>query len=259
MSRRLLEEVLPAPLTFSKALVFVDYDGTLVSIQNDPQAAQLGAAELDILRNVASIPSLQLVVISGRPKSFLTDQLRGVPITMGAEHGAFLWEPKLNDWQGLSDNLKLNLSEEVESQLAKLTAAIPGSAIEHKDSCTAWHYRNSVNPDLTAIKSAITEITVLLPPNLTLVTGKCILEIRQSNISKGGFMDSYIKRNSIAPDDTHVIAIGDDTTDEDMFQLVNSIGGQSIKVGNGDSLAKFRFSSHLQTYLFLKELADELS
>jgi trehalose 6-phosphate phosphatase len=52
------------------------------------------------------------------------------------------------------------------------------------------------------------------------------------------------------------IFIGDDLTDEYGFALVNRLGGHSIKVGPGSSVARWRLADAAAVRGWLERLAD---
>jgi trehalose 6-phosphate synthase/phosphatase len=60
-----------------------------------------------------------------------------------------------------------------------------------------------------------------------MVIGKGYLEIKPRNVNKGYFMSQIIKKEFVegrAPD--FIFALGDDTSDEEMFQYLNSVHNQ---------------------------------
>jgi len=66
--------------------------------------------------------------------------------------------------------------------------------------------------------------------------GNKIVEVRQSGINKGKFVDRIIDKR----DYDYIFAVGDDRTDEDMFRvLVNKKNSYTIKVGPEASYAQY--------------------
>ena len=54
-----------------------------------------------------------------------------------------------------------------------------------------------------------------------------------------------------------ILSIGDDTTDEEIFELLlPNDNAFTIKVGNGNTFAKERFNSVSDVVLFLKHLSE---
>lgn len=50
------------------------------------------------------------------------------------------------------------------------------------------------------------------------------------------------------------MALGDDRTDEDMFEVVNKFNGYSIKVGKGNSTAGYRLETVQMVLSFLSQI-----
>ena len=78
--------------------------------------------------------------------------------------------------------------------------------------------------------------TVERRPDLELLRGKCVVEIRRAGVDKGraiaALMASEPFRGRLP------IFAGDDVTDEAGFAVVQQAGGVAIKVGDGASLAQ---------------------
>ena len=127
----------------------------------------------------------------------------------------------------------------------------PRSHMEEKDSSLVWHYRN-VDVWLAELRQKQL-INALMGPasrlNLQIVPGNKIVEIKSPDFNKG----SEVKRLLQKADYDFVLAIGDDTTDEDMFHALPS-RGISIKVGDFSPAAKYRIPLQSSVIPFFENL-----
>ena len=91
----------PFVTTFSDAhqrLLLLDFDGTLAPLVNDPADARPSETLIDTLQHLAR--NSDVVVISGRNRSFLDAIFADIPVHLVAEHGAFLKKPD-QPWERL--------------------------------------------------------------------------------------------------------------------------------------------------------------
>jgi len=71
----------------SQRLLILDYDGTLMSFQNDPQAVVPDAELLTILKQLCADKRNKVVINTGRDKETISRWLGHLPIEFAAEHG----------------------------------------------------------------------------------------------------------------------------------------------------------------------------
>jgi trehalose 6-phosphate synthase/phosphatase len=234
-----------------RRLLLLDYDGTLVPFASTPQQARPPARVHDILKRLASDPRNEVVVISGRERESLEEWLGELPIDMVAEHGVWLrgqdgnWvtpEPMTDDWK-----------PRVRPILDLFVDRTPGSFVEAKDYSFAWHYRG-VHPAfaetrVAELKDALRGIVGDL--DLALMEGNRVLEVKSARVNKGNAAHRWIS----AEDDAFVLAIGDDRTDEDMFEMASE-DAWTIKVGRGSTHARFSVRGVKEVYELLALLAE---
>ncbi len=114
-----------------------------------------------------------------------------------------------------------------------------------------WHYRK-VDMWLAELRSQQL-INALIGPctrlNLQIVPGNKIVEIKPPDFNKGSETLRRLGQQSY----DFVMAIGDDTTDEDMFRVLPP-DGISIKVGNFSQVAKYRIPLQSSVIPFLSNL-----
>ena len=135
------------------------------------------------------------------------------------------------------------------------TSRTPGSFIEDKGHAVTWHYRNSPPgfADFLANKLFIEleESLTSLPAQVS--RGKKVIEVKSLHASKGFFVQQWLEKQEYQPD--VIIALGDDTTDEDMFEYLQNkseIAPFCIKVGDEKTQAKYFIKDQSTVKLFLE-------
>jgi len=237
---------------FQKAqrrLFLLDYDGTLVPFAKTPEAAKPDAELLKLLAALNDDVRNEVVLISGRDKNTLEEWFGRLKTGMVAEHGVWL-KAKGGDWgmmAGLSDKWK----DEVRAILKLAVGRIPGSLIEEKDYSLAWHYRKA-DPRISErhIREIVNDLLNLTAnSNLKVLEGSKVVEVKSANLNKGLTAQQWLSRQNW----DFILAIGDDVTDEDLFQALPA-NAWSIKVRPGVSAAKFNLDSPDEVRALLKEL-----
>ncbi len=229
-------------------LLLIDYDGTLVRLQRNPEQAKPTEQVIDVLTQLSRDKRNNVIVTSGRNRPTLDKWLGNLPIGLAAEHGAFYKEN--GEWHG--ENKKVEWDEEILKILENTVKRTPHSWTEVKDTSIVWHYRDvdtwladlRVNQLLNALISPSSR------NNLVIMKGHKIIEIKPAGFSKGTEAKRLISNNNY----DFIIAIGDDTTDEEMFMSLpeNAI---SIKIGQNTKTAKYNIPTQELTIHFLKELS----
>jgi trehalose 6-phosphate synthase/phosphatase len=141
-SEEIIAEIVQSYNEADKRLFLLDYDGTLVDFQDDPQKVAPDEYLLNLLRKLSSQPDNHVVVISGRDKDTLQKWLGHLNIGIVAEHG--VWSKDLGDdeWTQ-ADFLDQDWKEELMPIFEFFVDRTPGSFIEIKDFSLVWHYRKA--------------------------------------------------------------------------------------------------------------------
>jgi trehalose 6-phosphate synthase/phosphatase len=230
--------------------VLLDYDGTIVPIARAPELAAPDEEVLALLRELAWSPELQLDLVSGRARSVLEAWFGHLPVSLWAEHG--FWHRPAGDerWQAASDASSTWI-ERVQPIFDQFAASTPGSHVETKSACIAWHFRRAQR-EFGARQAH--ELRMLLGDALSnqpleVIEGSKVIEVRLRGVSK-----ALVARRVLAGADAgSVVAIGDDRTDEDMFRALPA-SSVTVVVGCRPSCARFRVADHREVRRILREL-----
>jgi trehalose 6-phosphate phosphatase len=105
----------------------------------------------------------------------------------------------------------------------------PGIVIEDKDYSIALHYR--LAPALEeSVKKAVAHICAENPSApVEVLRGKSVLEIKQIGFNKGTGVRELMRYPPFV--DRHPIFIGDDVTDESVFEIIAEFDGLAFSVG----------------------------
>nr|WP_322626499.1 bifunctional alpha,alpha-trehalose-phosphate synthase (UDP-forming)/trehalose-phosphatase [uncultured Flavobacterium sp.] len=229
-----LEELLLKFETAQKRLLLLDFDGTLVKLQPKPEMAVPDEKLKSLLKELSADPANEVWVVSGRDRNFLEKHLGDTGAGLVAEHGGWIkrdtWEPVIqgtNNWK----QRVINIMEEYTDRNAE-------SFIEEKEFGVAWHYRN-VDEKLGFLTSR--ELLTLLKNHMynepvQIIDGNKVIEVKHYMAHKG----TTCRNNILCGTHDFAIAFGDDRTDEDMFEQLTGANEFSVKVGPGNTTAKYR-------------------
>lgn len=230
-----------------KRLILLDYDGTLAAFKSRPEDASPTQELINLLSVFSIDPRNKLVINSGRDHETLERWFGKIHLSMAAEHGAFYKEN--NSWH---ENLHLKeWDSELLGILQRYADKTPHSKIEIKDTALAWHYRN-VDAWLGSLREQQL-VNALITPcahlNLQILRGNKVVEIKSPDFTKGSEVSRLLKQDRY----DFILAMGDDTTDEDMFEALpaNAI---TIKIGTISEAARYNLLTQPETLPFLKSL-----
>ncbi len=232
-------------------LLLLDYDGTLVRFTGHPQMASPTEDVLKILRQLSENTRNEVVILSGRDRITLQSWLGILNLEIVAEHGAWI-KRRNEDWR-MSKPLNTDWKPKVLPILETYSDRLPGSFVEDKDFSLAWHYRMA-DPEMASIVSKeLLDDLVNFTANIgvQVLKGNKVIEVRNPGMNKGDAASFWISQNGF----DFILAIGDDWTDEDMFNVLPETA-YSIKVGRTQSQARFNVASQAEVIDLFRELAS---
>ena len=236
------------PLIGPQSALFLDFDGTLVELAAQPEAVLLSPDLIPVLAQLAVRLSGALAIVSGRPLTELDNFLAPLRLPVAAEHGA---------QQRLVSGEVVKLAapdlQEVAQRVTALAQRHPGLRAEIKSAAIALHYRHAPGLEALALQ-AMTEAAGSTP-QLELLRGKYVFEIKPAGISKGSAIEAFMTAPPFAG--RLPLFAGDDVTDEAGFSAVQQLGGHGIKVGEGATLANYRCATPAAMLQWLQAAGHE--
>ncbi|XP_062206865.1 probable alpha,alpha-trehalose-phosphate synthase [UDP-forming] 7 [Phragmites australis] len=248
--------------------ILLDYDGTLVpqtSINKPPDADVLS-----IINTLCSDRRNIVFLVSGRDKDKLGEWFASCPkLGIAAEHGYFLRWARDEEWQASTQAMNFGWMQMAKPVMNLYTEATDGSNIETKESALVWHHQDA-DPGFgsSQAKEMLDHLeSVLANEPVTVKSGQFIVEVKPQGVSKGvvaeRILTSMKERGKQAD---FVLCIGDDRSDEDMFENIADIMKRSIvaprtalfacTVGQKPSKAKFYLDDTFEVVTMLSALAD---
>jgi trehalose 6-phosphate phosphatase len=122
--------------------------------------------------------------------------------------------------------------------------------LEYKGLSLALHYRAA--PELSEFaRDLVHSVRTELGPDYGVQEGKAVIELKAGGRDKGAAVLEFLEDdrfNGRCP-----VFVGDDTTDEYAFAVVNEMNGVSIKVGAGTTAARWRLEDVAAVRQWLEE------
>jgi len=229
----------------------LDVDGTILDLAPSPEAVTVPAGLMPLLGRLSAQFDGALAFVSGRSIGAIDQLFAPLKLPAVGVHGGEMRTP---DGEIVRDERLAAELAALKPRLAEALADMLGVVLEDKHSAIALHYRNApqhARPLLKAARSILRGGA----SGLALREGKCVLEIRPRHLTKGRALSRLLQ---LAPfSGRTAIYAGDDTTDEDAFEVVNRHGGISIRVGDpAPTAATYRLPDPETFRRWLIELAQ---
>lgn len=252
-------------------LVASDFDGVLAPLLDDPSASAPTAAAAAALERLAALPQadVRLALVSGRDLATLA-QLSGAPVgtslvgSHGAEQGHVVAGSAETESPGaegtssverhpfaLTPDERATL-DGVRAGLEAVAAEAEGAWVEDKPSAAVLHTRRAEPGAAERAGDAARAVGARYGAHT--MTGKDVVEIAVLDTSKGLALTRLRDELGAAA----VLYMGDDVTDERAFEVLAPTD-VTVKVGAGETAARFRVASVDEAAQVLATVADLLS
>lgn len=248
----LFSEVFPADKT---PVLFLDFDGTLSPIVNQPEDASISKEMKNALEHCSSY--FTVAVVSGRDMDDVKKRVGLDNVIYAGSHGFRIEGPDGLSMEHKKTKEILPGLDDTWEQLQKLFAGGPeGVKVERKRYAIAVHYRNADEGKLDDIRNKISEV-MADHPEMKTGEGKKIIEIKPDIDWHKGKAIQWILESLNLSDKPEILPvyIGDDVTDEDAFTVLYD-EGVGILVGSHGQKTAARYK--LNNVNEVKELLDRI-
>ena len=238
--------------------LLLDVDGTLAPIAPTPEQAAVPARTLESIERVAAA-GWMVVLVSGRP---IVEIRSMVPLERAVAFGSHGLEGGFDGRDEGAPRLLAGIVgrlDALEAEAAVMARDFPGVRVERKPAGLAFHDRLVPDESLPRWRKRLVGWLDGEPlEGLDRLEGKRVLELRPRGFDKGHVVREVAQRLRLSGQDRSFVAVGDDVTDEDMFDAIRGVG-LAVLVGETERLtaASRRVESTAEVGKFLGALADD--
>ncbi|XP_054796524.1 probable trehalose-phosphate phosphatase C isoform X1 [Prosopis cineraria] len=257
-------------------VVFLDYDGTLSPIVNDPDCAfmseEMRAAVCEVAKNFPT------AIISGRSRDKVKGFVKLNNVYYAGSHGMDIMAPSMPARSSDGDHYNMALDttkdngvpfqpakkflpaiREILKVLENEIKGIQGARIEDNGFCISVHFRQVQEKDYLELEEKVKSV-LKRHQDFSLSEGKKVLEIRPSiEWNKGHALEYFLDTLGLSSSSNILpVYIGDDRTDEDAFKVIQERGqGYPIIVSSipKDTRALYSLRDPSEVLIFLSRLA----
>lgn len=226
-----MEHIVSAYKRTTTRAILLDYDGTLMpqgSIDKKPTQKSV-----EILNSLCRDKNNMVFIVSARTREMLAEWFTPCRrLGIAAEHGYFLRISRDADWETCMPVADYSWKQIAEPVMNLYTETTDGSTIENKETALVWSYEDA-DPDFGSCqaKELLDHLeSVLANEPVTVKSGQNTVEVKPQGVSKGIVAKrllSAMQERGMMPD--FVLCIGDDRSDEDMFEeITSSVANSSI-------------------------------
>lgn len=249
-------------------VMFLDYDGTLSPIVDDPDRAFMSESMRKTVKKLARC--FPTAIVTGRCIDKVYNFVRLDELYYAGSHGMDIKGPTKESKYNKNNKAEevlfqparefVPMINEVYEQLVEKTKSTPGARVENHKFCTSVHFRCVDEKRWVELAQQVKSVLKEYP-KLRLTQGRKVLEIRPAiKWDKGKALEFLLESLGFANcNDVFPVYIGDDRTDEDAFKKLRDIDqGFGILVSKfpKDTAAAYSLQEPNEVMDFLQRLVE---
>ncbi|KAJ7541717.1 hypothetical protein O6H91_10G072800 [Diphasiastrum complanatum] len=206
-------------------IILLDYDGTMMPqgiIDRAPSSEMLS-----VLNVLCSDPRNVVFIVSGRGREILSEWFAECEMLgIASEHGYFYRWQRDSEWIRSVPLLDFEWKQVVAPIMRQYMESTDGSVIESKESALVWQHCDA-DPDFASWQTKELQNhleSVLANEAVSVKSGHHQVEVNPQGVSKGTISEKLLASMASrgSPPD-FIVCVGDDRSDEDMFERIESI------------------------------------
>jgi trehalose 6-phosphate phosphatase len=228
----------PLPAPDPRWAWFLDVDGTLIDIAEQPDAVRVDTRMLAALGALQLAAKNAVALVSGRRIADLDRLFAPLRLAAAGLHGLERRDAAGHTRRDVARDPQLDA---VVSEMNRFKLAHPGVLIEDKSVTVALHFRQAPEAADAAAR-LVQDIAARSEGRLVVQPGKMVVELRPPGVDKGAVVEAFLAEPPFVR--RTPVFIGDDLTDEVGFATANRLGGISVRIGDAArTAARWRISS----------------
>jgi len=237
-------EVRP-PLLSTTAALYLDFDGTLADIALHPDEVVVSEPLPQLLLALRERLAGAVAVVTGRRLAAVDALIAPARLAGSGLHGA---ELRVDSAASALLSADPDGARLLAQALRQCFAGDPRIYVEDKGAAVSLHYRRAPEREQECREA----IRTLAPPGrFDLTEGSRVVEARPRGADKGAALAELARRPPFAG--RGPVFVGDDVTDEDGFRAAERMGGYGVKVGSGETAARYRIAEVGRVHDWLHE------
>jgi trehalose 6-phosphate phosphatase len=231
--------------------VILDYDGTITPIMSQPDLAILADCTRNLLRHLASADHTHVAIVSGRALEDVASKV-GLDLIYAGNHGLEIQCQGTRFKEPTAASYAPAL-QTIVAAMHQLLDGVEGVLVENKGLSASVHFRKAPREAEETIRFMAEQAVQSDSGRFLLREGKKVIELRPTVAWNKGTAARWILDR--LPPGTLPVCLGDDVTDEDMFNALPN--GITISVGpNEDTAARYHVADVDEALRFLSSVRD---
>jgi trehalose 6-phosphate phosphatase len=246
------EPHLPRPGELRAIALLLDVDGTILETAITPGSVVVPSSLRSSLRELHAQCGGAVALVSGRLIRDLDALFSPLRLPAIGGHGA---EMRLSCDDGTQPRHAAAIGGALRNLIVSAVSSDPRVILEDKGSSLAVHYRLVPQMEQTLRAKIAAIIALIAARNVEVMHGKAVIEVKPTSFSKGEAVREMMKLSPFAH--RKPVFVGDDTTDESVFEVLPMLGGIGYSVGRHIPGANAMFNSPHEVRRWLARLCGQ--